>query len=375
MRKRKIGVLSLGVILILALLWLVLNRGAEADAVTAKRGEIQKYVEDIGIVKCRDATSVSIEGNGLIQSITADIGQKVSKGEPLLYMDARNLEIQIGSAEEKIKELQAHLQAADEVCTAAELDYNNTQTLAEAGAASFWELMQKKTVLTNAQSSRTVCEAQLKQALFNRDSLWQSLGKQVVFSPLSGIVLERNVEANTIGVVGTVAFLIGNTDNMEIEADILADNAGSLKPGDKAQIIVRAESRQTVSGKVTKIAPSAKNVTSSLGVNQKRVSVTIEPLAKSDLLKPGYEVDLKVISQTKSDVVLVPVQAVFDYQGKSCVFVIETGKIALRPIQKGIKDSSFIEVLDGIGEGELILAEPDSSIREGMKVKPLLKKI
>ncbi len=370
MSKRKIWGLSLGIIFISAVIWLAINQSAEVDTVTVKRGNIQKYVEDIGIVKCRDATSVSMEGTGLIQSIAADIGQRVSKGELLLRMDPKHLEIQIGAAEEKIRELQAHLLVADEACAMAELDYNNTQMLADSGAVNNWEMLQKKAILMNSQSSRTVCEAQLKQAQFNRDSLLQSFEKQVVFSPISGVVLERTAEVNTIGVAGTVAFAIGNPDNIEIEADILADNAVSIKPGDEAQIIVRAEDRQTIGGQVTKIAPSAKNVVSSLGVNQKRVSVTIEPLGRSELLKPGYEVDIKVIVQTKSNVLLVPVQAVFDYQGESCVLVIEAGKATLRPIRQGIKDPSFVEILDGLEEGELVLAEPDSSIKAGVKVKP-----
>jgi len=373
MGKTKTRVFILGFILVAAaLFWFGLNRSAEVGTVAAKRGNIQKYVEDIGIVKCRDATSVSMEGTGLIQSIAVDVGQTVTEGEPLLYMDSKNLEIQIAGAEEKIKELQIHVQTAEEACKTAELDYNNTQILTDAGAVSDWELLQKKKALTNARSSQAVCEAQLKQALLNRDSLLRSFEKQVAVSPIDGIVLERNTEANTIGAVGTVAFVIGNPDNIEIEADILADNAISIKPGDEAQIIVRDGERQIIGGQVAKIAPIAKNVTSSLGVNQKRVSITIEPLERSDLLKPGYETDIKVIVQTKSNVLLAPVQAVFDYRGENCVFVIEAGKATLRPVKKGIKDASFIEITDGLQEGELILAEPDSSIKAGKRVKPLI---
>lgn len=60
---------------------------------------------------------------------------------------------------------------------------------------------------------------------------------------------------------------------------------------------------------------------------------------------------------------IVPLCAVFDYKGESCVFAIEAEKAVLRTIQKGIQDESFVEIVDGLKEGELVLSEPDNSIK------------
>ncbi|OGO78233.1 MAG: hypothetical protein A2Y23_00505 [Clostridiales bacterium GWB2_37_7] len=122
-------------------------------------------------------------------------------------------------------------------------------------------------------------------------------------------------------------------------------------------------------GKVTKIAPSAEKVTSSLGINQQKVPVTIGLLEQTKLLKPGYEVDVKVITQRKSNVIIVPISSVFDYQGKSSVLAVESGKAVLKTVQKGIQGESFVEIMDGLKEGEIVLSEPDIDVREGMKIK------
>ena len=178
------------------------------------------------------------------------------------------------------------------------------------------------------------------------------------------------MEVNTVGAPGTVAFVIANVDKMELEAYILADDAVNIQLGDETEIIDRSENRQTTTGKVAAIAPSAVEMTSSLGVNQKRVKVTIEPSGPLPQMKQGYEADIRIITQKKDDVLTVPLAAVFDYEGKSCVFAIQDGKTVLRTVKKGIQDQESVEILEGLKEGETVLSEPDVSIKEGMKVKP-----
>lgn len=409
MKKKRIWSLAAGIILIASLVWVLSNRGTAVEAVKAERGDIKKYVEDIGIVKCKELKTVSIEGSGRIQRVAVEVGQQVKAGDLLLTMDMEQLEIQLKNANEKIKEIEARFQGseirnyatqvekariavrqAEDAYSVAQEDFNNAKLLYDSGAVSRHELDQKESELKNAQallntnqihlqetenntpdSIRAAYKAQLEQAALNRENALLNLKKQEVRSPIDGIILEKKVETHTLGVPGTIAFVIGNVDNVEIEAYILADDVSEVKLGDAVEITERSERKQVIEGKVVKIAPSATTITSSLGVNQKKVSVKIEPLKPVVELKPEYEVDIKIITQRKNNVIMVPVSAVFDYKKESCVFVVESGKAVLRRVQKGIQDESFVEIVDGLKERELVLSEPDNSIREGMKVKPI----
>ncbi len=119
---------------------------------------------------------------------------------------------------------------------------------------------------------------------------------------------------------------------------------------------------------MVKVAPTAEDEVSSLGVKQKKVTVTIKPLDAKVSLLPGSEVDVRVITETKSGVVIVPAGAVFDYRGQSCVFTVEEGKAVLRTVQRGIQNESLSEITDGLQEGETVLAAPDNSIEEGTRI-------
>ena len=79
--------------------------------------------------------------------------------------------------------------------------------------------------------------------------------------------------------------------------------------------------------------------------------------------------DIKVITETKSDTLVIPDSSVFDYKGNSCVFVVDSGKAVIRQIKKGIESEKTIEVVEGLNEGDKIILKPDNNITEGMKIK------
>lgn len=410
MKKKRLWALALGIIVTVSLVFVIFSDGGSEVTVTeVRKGDIKEYVEEIGTVRCKEQRTISLEGSGLIEAVHAEVGQKAAKGELLLSMEKKQLEIQLKNIDEKINEIKAAFEGSEVKHYASNLekaeiafeqaedsyalaldDYNKAKMLAEAGAVSNEELKLKDAAMKSAkalmdtselnlqqieantpESVKAVYRAQLEQVMLSREAILHSMEKQEVRSPIDGVVLERRVEAGIVGAPGVVAFVIGDTEKLEIEAFILADDVAGIKPEDSVEIVERSESKQIIEGKVVKIAPGAVSVTSSLGVNQKRVSVTIEPLRQSELLKPGYEADVRVITERKNDILVVPLSSVFEYEGKACVFAVIEGKAILKPVKTGIQDESSIEIVDGLKEGEILLTEPDINIKEGMRIKPV----
>ncbi len=491
MKKKKILFISIGIVLLSSIAMIAfINQGETVEVVKARKGDIQKYIEDIGTATYKDLVNVSIEGNGLIQNVTADVGQQVKKGDKLLAMENEELKIQLKDVDEKIKELKAAYEGsgvknyatnvekaaiaanqaeeaynlalkgykdakvleelieisnknykanvkkatiavnqAEDAYNLASEEYEDAQVLKEAGAISSEELEQKEQALKNAEdlmktaklnlnqikankseninavytaqlesqqreqalqsakalmktakldlkqskannteSSEAVYKAQLEQAKLSRKSMLSNIEKLEVKAPADGIILEKNAEANTMGISGTVAYVIAKADNVEIEANILADDAVNIKLGDSVEITDRSQEKKKITGKVVDIAPSAVAVTSSLGVNQKRVAIKIEPSEQLKQLKHGFEVDIRVIIEKSSNAVLVPLSSVFEYKEKDCVFVVTGKKAVIRNVEKGIQDEEFVEIKDGLKEGEIILSAPDNNVKEGMRI-------
>jgi len=69
----------------------------------------------------------------------------------------------------------------------------------------------------------------------------------------------------------------------------------------------------------------------------------------------------------------VPDSSVFEYKDESRVFIVENGKALLRTVKRGIESGNFIEIQEGLKEGDTILVKPDNSIKEGINIKPVDK--
>lgn len=406
-KKKLIMAAAVGLSVIILSVSMVLGGGIAAETQVAQKGEIRQYVEDTAAVQCRDKQTVYIEGSGKITDIKLDMGTSVKEGDLLLAMDTEDLELQLKDANAKVLAAQAQVDStstgsyASRIETAFQvleqakismnsslLNYERSKTLYESGAVSRAEFETAQDKNDAALSSLKTAEAayeeikngapdyikkgytaQLEQALVFRESVRRSIDKMQLTSPIDGVILEKLVEVNSPALPGTPAFIVGNTDVLELEANILSDDSYKVELGDEVEITGKFLNGEIIEGKVIKIAPSARTITSTLGVNQKRVQVIIEITGKFGLLKPGYNVDIKIVTAKRQDTVTVPDSALFDYKGGTCVFVVEKGKAVIRPVKKGLEGNKLVEIIEGLKEGETILIKPDNTIKEGAKIK------
>lgn len=409
MKKKKLfWTAAIVIICIIGVLgYMNMQKGQVVETSIVEKGEIKQFIEDVAVVQSNKKQTVYIEGSGKINSISVNVGDSVKKGDVLLTMDKEDLELRLQDANSKIEAAKAQLASTDtsnyvNKIEIAEVDVdkakiayesalknlNNSKNLYEASAISKQELDNSEDAYKNAEATLKAANIQLEeikkgtpdyirdgyaagveQAVILRETITREIEKQQIVSPMDGIIIEKLVDENSIGAPSTAAFIIGNIKSLELEANILSDDIYKVKIGNEVEVSGKAMGDSTIKGKIVKIAPEAKNITSSLGVNQKRVPVTIEISDDTNLLKPGYDLDIKIITEVKSDALIIPDSAVFDYKGESCVFVVDSGKSVIRQIIKGIESEKTIEILDGLEEGEKIILKPDNNVKEGMKIK------
>lgn len=348
MKKKSLLYLGLlmGIICLLVL-WQVTS-SVSVPALAVAKGVIRQYVDDTGTVKSRYSQTVYLENAGRVSSLYVTEGSRVQPGDLLMKLNPADLQLAEVAAEQARINYQSALR-----------DWSKAKELFQIGAISKAELDNTETIYKQAAASMQSADLGLVK---QRNSL-------VVKAPLGGIVLQKSVELNQVVTPGTAAFIIGNPRDLEVEAPILADDVVKIRPGNPVEISGQATGKSMLPGVVTKVAPMAQNIVSSLGVNQKRSVVTISFTGDTGLLKPGYDVDVRIVSRTKPMAITVPASAVFDIQGRNYVFVIVNKRIRLRHITKGIENDEQIEILSGLTVGEWVLVKPDNTLKEGMKVK------
>lgn len=380
-----------------------------AETMVVIPGEIRQYVEDSAVVECKDKQTVYIEGSGKINEIKFDVGGAVKKGDLLLAMDDADLQLQLKDAESKVEAAKSQIDStkisnyanqieiASLAVSQAEIANNsalrtleNAKALYDEGAISGEQLNKTQDESKAAEAALKAADLQLKearkgspeyikegyisqleQAVILRDTLKRNIEKQQVKSPMDGIILEKLIEDYSIAAPGTPAYIIGNIDALELEANILSDDSYKVKDGDEVEVRGKPLGDAVIKGRISKIAPVAKTITSTLGVNQKRVQIIINLIDDYALLKPGYNVDIKIVTAAKKDIVAVPDSAIFDYEGNSCLFVLQEDKAVIRQVKKGLEGDKLVEITEGLEEGITILVKPDNNIKEGIMIKPL----
>jgi len=191
----------------------------------------------------------------------------------------------------------------------------------------------------------------------------------VVKSPIDGVVLEKHLDSERYVQPGTPLLTVGDMDSIEIRADILSDEVGRVKPGQKVLLVGPAIRQAGAVGTVRQVYPSGFTKISSLGVRQQRVQVLIDFDNSRLGLAPGYELDVKIAVAAADDAVLVPTEAVFATADGSAVFVVAGGRARLRSISTGLKGDDIYQVTDGLQPGETVILRPPSDLKPGQRVR------
>lgn len=154
-----------------------------------------------------------------------------------------------------------------------------------------------------------------------------------------------------------------------LESDILMNEMGAVQLGNRVMINNEDLGIKDARGTLNSIFPKAFSKVSDLGIEQKRVKVRIRLDEEIQNLKPGYDVEIRIITDSRNNTLLVNKKAVFQYQGNDSVFVNENGMAKLRPIKTGLESDKQIEVLRGLSEGEVVILSPNEEIQDGTRIK------
>ncbi|ABR46827.1 efflux transporter, RND family, MFP subunit [Alkaliphilus metalliredigens QYMF] len=408
MKKKIIGAIII-VIVLGAAAFFMMNRGivVEVEMAAVTQGNIAKYVEELGVVKTKNQASVYADTAGRVTDVLVKEGEQVNTGDVLVRLDSqqlsrqkRELEAQrLGiiaqyneatqSIDEKeIEKLELEIEVIERRIKEAKRVVENNKRLYEAGAISYEEYNITVTSLEAEQSNlegvqldlelikkpiseniSAQYEAQLRQLDIQMEALESQSGDFVITAHMSGTVLMKAVEKGSYVQPGVPLLEIGDTEILYIESDLLIGDIANVEVG--APVIISNKDLRIIDlqGTVTKIHPQAFSSVSDLGIEQKRIKVDIEFEGSVAILRPGYDLDVNIIIESKENVLLIPENAIFQQAGRDFVFVNVNEQAILREIEKGIESQRRVEIVSGLQKGDQVIVSPSGELEEGVQIK------
>ncbi len=168
-------------------------------------------------------------------------------------------------------------------------------------------------------------------------------------APASGIVLEKKALQGMRFMPGEMLYQIADLSAVWIIADVFEQDVGLVRVGSRAKLTVNAYPGRTFEGRVTYVYPTLKPET-------RTIPIRIEIANPGGLLKPAMFAEVELPVGTAAKALTVPVSAVIDSGTRRLLFVQKAaGRFEPREVRVGARSDAFIEILDGVKDGEEVV--------------------
>ena len=168
-------------------------------------------------------------------------------------------------------------------------------------------------------------------------------------SPASGIVMEKKAVQGMRFMPGEMLYQVADLSRVWVIADVFEQDLALVKNGAKAQVSINAYPDKAYTGTVTYVYPT-------LTAETRTVPVRVELANPGGLIKPGMFAQVELHVSGKGKVVTVPVSAMIDSGARQVVLVqADEGRFEPREVKVGARSDNYIEIIDGVAEGEQVV--------------------
>ena len=354
-----------------------------------ERGDLAKSVVATGKIEPITKVELKSKASGIVEKWLADSGEKVKEGRVLVQLDREQIQAAVREARAALAAAEANERAATADVIRAKADaegpdvpllergYHRAQKMAKEGVVSeaalddaqkSYEMAVNKREVARAQltvndAKLIQAKAQVQQARATLDRSEEDLRYATITSPITGVVLSRDVEigdaVSSILVLGSTATLVmtlGDISQVYVKGKVDEADIGKVYLGQPARIKVESFKDRTFNGKVTKIAP--------LGVEKDNVT-TFEVRVSIDNatgeLKAMMTANAEIILDEHKNVLMIPEGAVmYDKDKNASVELPEPhakdGKRKVA-VKVGISNGAKTELLSGLKEGQQVVLQ------------------
>ena len=410
-KKWKIVFGGLLAIIVLAIILLNAAQGLEAELLEVQPRDIAKTFKEEGKVISEVDRPIHALYGGEIRELHVEEGQEVKKGDLLAVISSEELALQLRQLEAQLKSLRGEeektllepqqstikgqellLQQARQDLEKAETNLARIKEIYETGGASQKEyeeafhaaeaaainlelqaealsLLEK--TYSPAGGAREYYTGRKEALQAQIDLLQYQLERCTLTAPVDGTVANLAVKESELPNPGVPIMNIFQKDNSTIEVYVRAEDVQSIETGMQVDLLPDRKAQEHIfQGTLQRIAPTAVETISALGLAEQRVKVMVEPAAaESPALFPGYKLDVEFTIDKKKNKLVVPKTALFPYEEGEALWVVREEKATVQPVETGFENDREVVIEQGLEKGDLIILNPQlEGIKAGKKI-------
>lgn len=329
--------------------------------------------EATGTVRAKTLTVVSSRVMAYVRQVNVQVGDRVREGQPLVSLDAQDLETNVRRAEAAEAEVLSAIPEADNGVAAAQANLDLAQStfrrmkeLADKKSISNQEFDEASARLRSAQASFEMARAKRTQLDSKRAQVQQEIRGATILrdytriaAPFSGVVTAKSAEPGTLAAPGAPLLTLEREGAYRLEASVDESRLPSVKAGQSVEVALESLDRR-LAARVSEIVPSVDAASRAYTV---KIDLPAVPNLRSGVFgRARFALGMR-------SVLAIPPQAVVERGQVQSVFVIEDGSAHSRLITTGGREQGLIEVLSGLSQGEKVVSQPPTGLTDGARVE------
>jgi HlyD family secretion protein len=363
MKKKKILFVSIGVVVLVAIVAFFMNRSNNNDKdalpkVEVKKDNIVDKALAVGTIEPKNEISVKSKISGVVNHIFAEPGTYIKAGEPLLEVRPDPTPLELAEAKRNVELAQVEL---DNMVK----EKVRQESLLKSALISTKEFEDFERRFQETELKLKIVTEKLALIESGKIKIGNKQIETIIKAPIDGYVLSKSVEVGdpvtplTSFQEGTVLMEMANMENLLFKGTVDEIDVGKLREGMEAEIKIGALPHAKIKGTLQKISLKA----------EKNENTTVFPIeillsrSNGTTLRAGYSANANIIIQKKDSVLVIPERVVTFRNDSAFVKVaLADGEGEERYIETGLSDAIMIEVLSGLKEGDEVFEKPVKKI-------------
>jgi len=353
----------------------------DVTVVAAKRASTMGDLMLPGNIQAVTEAPILARAEGYVVRRYVDIGDRVTAGQLLAVVDAPDLDQQVRQAQAAVEQAQADLARAN-----AALEQGKANESIAKVTATRWDNLVKRGAVSKQENDQYQAQYQAQAANVraldravdaakenitamqaNVGRLSEMQGYLKVRAPFAGVVTLRNVDVGTLVNTGsTMLFRIAQTNLLRTFLNVPQSSASDVHVGQMASLATPELPERKFQGVVTRTA-------NAMDPASRTLLVEVQVPNPEGKLLPGMYVEVDLHLPRKDPPLLLPSDTLSVRPEGTMVAALDSNNaVHFQHVVIGRDYGSDIEILSGLSAGQRVIANPNDSVQEGVKVHPIL---
>lgn len=365
------------------------SQNQEVLLTTADIGNVVMSFEGEGIVEPQSEVLILSPASSIIKEILKDVGTYVNEGEPIIILDPSPIQAQIENIQDQLEVKQNSLtkNRLNARSTKVDLDYNvqvknlriaslkselaDQEQLLEVGGISPAKFDKTKQELELAEQDLVMLKEKnsikLQQLEADEEGLRlqidmqekelalkeEALSKMIIRAPSAGIILSTRGKVGEKVDKDRLLIEMSDLTNFKVQGKVDDDFSEQLKTGTKVYVALDNERLPGVVGTVNPV------------INDRMIEFDVNLQESNHFkLRPNMNVSLEVVRQEQDSVLRIEKGPAIGRGQEHRVYVLRNGSALERKIVTGLVGETYVEVVEGLSEGERVLLSGISSVED-----------